>query len=89
MSKPDLSPIPPLEIPHKTRDSHIPTAPATADRFHTQQRKAAKIEEVYRFSLRTDFSNPRRITSVVSSAKPSSRASAAVNQRTSSASSAA
>src|SRR6202049_2346668 len=44
---------PPLEIPHKTRDSHIPTAPATADRFHTQQRKAAKIEEFYRFSLRT------------------------------------
>src|ERR1700674_1027815 len=46
---------PPLEIPHKTRDSHIPTAPATADRFHTQQRKAAKIEEFYRFSLRTHF----------------------------------
>src|ERR1700687_5154889 len=46
---------PPLEIPHKTRDSHIPTAPATADRFHTQQRKAAKIEEFYRFSLRTLF----------------------------------
>src|ERR1700680_1958452 len=44
---------PPLKIPHKTRDSHIPTAPATADRFHTQQRKAAKIEEFYRFSPRT------------------------------------
>src|ERR1700694_3117495 len=48
---------PPLEIPHKTRDSHIPTAPATADRFHTQQRKAAKIEEFYRFSLRTIFTS--------------------------------
>src|ERR1700680_2316377 len=52
---------PPLEIPHKTRDSHIPTAPATADRFHTQQRKAAKIEEFYRFSLRTQQVPPASV----------------------------
>src|SRR6202049_1847141 len=33
---------PPLEIPHQLRDSHIPTAPATADRFHTQERNPPK-----------------------------------------------
>src|ERR1700730_13806669 len=32
----------PLEIPHKPRDSHIPTAPGTADRFHTQERNPPK-----------------------------------------------
>src|ERR1700674_360323 len=36
---------PPLEIPHKPRDSHIPTAPATADRFHTQERNPPKSRD--------------------------------------------